>query len=358
MITVQCPNCGRQLRVGDRAAGKTGACPRCGSTVTVPAARAPGEASDETVTLTVLPGSGKKTATDDATPTVDLCAALAPPQSADELGRLGQYRVLGLLGRGGMGLVFRAEDVLLGRHVAVKVLRPELSADAAFRRRFLREARTAAGLDHDHIVPVYHVGQEGDTPFLVMPLLKGETLAARAARERRLALAEVLRIGREAAEGLAYAHGEGVVHRDIKPANLWLAEGTGRVRLLDFGLAHGGLGGSSVPGLATRVLGTPVYMAPEQARGEPVDGRTDLFSLGVVLYRLSVGRLPFTESDDTVATLQSVAQDEPPPPVTVCGDIPAALSDLVMHMLGKHADSRPTSARAVIDALTAINSGS
>ena len=155
-----------------------------------------------------------------------------------ELGWLGPYRVLDVLGAGGMGVVFRAEDVQLCREIALKTMRPELALDPDNLMRFLREARATAALQHDHIVTIYQVGEERGVPFLAMPLLRGKTLQDRIAEQPRLPLAEILRIGREAAEGLAAAHEHGLVHRDIKPRNMWLEATSGRVKLLDFGLVR------------------------------------------------------------------------------------------------------------------------
>jgi serine/threonine protein kinase len=178
---------------------------------------------------------------------VELVTLLGPPGAPGDLGRIGPYRVLAVLGTGGMGVVFRAEDEQLRRPVALKVMRPDAAAGPQARERFLREARSAAALEHEHIVPVYHVGEAGGAPFLAMPLLRGESLEDRLQRASALPVPEVLRIGRQIAHGLAYAHGKGVIHRDIKPANIWLEEtpdrlgdaGPERVRLLDFGLARG-----------------------------------------------------------------------------------------------------------------------
>jgi eukaryotic-like serine/threonine-protein kinase len=197
---------------------------------------------------------------------------LLPVLERKEPVQLGPYRVVGALGKGSAGIVLEAEDQQLGRTVALKVLKPVLAANAAASRRFLREARAAAALTHDHIVPIYHVGADRGIPYLVMPLLAGETLERRFRRQGILPLSEVLRIGREVATGLAAAHERGLVHRDIKPGNLWLEAGSGRVRILDFGLARieeedGQQSHSGGP------VGTPAYMAPEQARGETVGPR-------------------------------------------------------------------------------------
>jgi serine/threonine protein kinase len=286
---------------------------------------------------------------------------LAPPQESGEIGRLGPYRVLQVLGQGGMGVVYRGEDPQLQRHVALKVMRPLVAASPASRQRFLREARAAAALHHDHVVPIYHVGEERGVPFLVMPLLRGESLEQRLERQGKLPAAEVMRVGREAAEGLAAAHERGLVHRDIKPANLWLEAGDGapegpfpggRVKVLDFGLARAASSTARVTQEGV-VVGTPAYMAPEQAHDQAVDGRADLFSLGAVLYHLLTGRPPFG-GENTLAVLRAVAEDQPPPPRELDPAVPAALSDLVMRLLAKRPDDRPGSAREVVKALRAI----
>jgi Leucine-rich repeat (LRR) protein len=286
---------------------------------------------------------------------------LGPPEAPGELGRLGLYRVLGVLGQGGMGVVFHAEDSHLRRPVALKLLRPGAAADAPARERFLREARAAAGLEHEHIVPVYQAGEASGVPFLAMPLLAGESLEARLRRAGPLPAAEALRLGRQLARGLAHAHGRGVMHRDVKPANVWLEEladepGAGggpgwRARLLDFGLARAA-GDVSLTATGA-VLGTPAYMAPEQAEGQPTGPRSDLYSLGAVLYQACTGQPPFT-GENALAILTALAIEEPRPVRELSPSVPAALADLVMELLAKDPAARPTSARAVADRLAAI----
>ncbi len=277
---------------------------------------------------------------------------LAPPQAPGELGRLGPYRVLGVLGAGGMGIVFRAEDTQLRRPVALKVLAPELNADPANRQRFLREARAAAALKGDHVVTVHQVGEDRGLPYMALELLEGETLETRLRRAGRLPTAEVLRIGREICEGLAAAHERGLVHRDVKPANVWLEAPRGRVKLLDFGLALAARGDPRLT-QSGAVVGTPAYLAPEQARGGTPDPRSDLFSLGCVLYRACTGQLPFRGSD-TLAVLTALAVENPTPVRQLNPELPLALGDLVMRLLSKAPAARPKSARAVIEAIDAI----
>jgi WD40 repeat protein len=277
---------------------------------------------------------------------------LAPAERPDELGRLGAYRVLKVLSMGGMGMVFEAEDVGLGRRVALKLLKPALAASPSARKRFRREARAAAAIQHDHIVTIYQEGEECGIPFLAMQLLAGESLDSRLRREGRLPVAEVVHIGREIAEGLAAAHGQGLIHRDIKPANVWLEAETGRVKILDFGLARAVQEGSHLtqPGV---IAGTPQYMAPEQASGQLVDTRADLFSLGCVLYRMATGKPPFP-GEDTLAVLRSLELKQPLPPRKVNPEVPAALADLILHLLAKKPGARPASAAAVAAALASI----
>jgi WD40 repeat protein len=276
---------------------------------------------------------------------------LAPPQAEGELGRLGSYRVLQVLGQGGMGVVFRAEDPQLRRPVALKAMLPILAATAGARQRFLREAQAAAAVRHDHVVTIFQVGEDRGVPFLAMELLEGESLEDRVQREGRLPVGEVLRIGREIAEGLAAAHKRGLIHRDIKPANVWLEPETGRVKLLDFGLARAA--GDTQLTQQGAIVGTPAYMAPEQAQSQPVDARCDLFSLGAVLYRLATGQVPF-KGNDTLGILMSLAMDSPAPACMVNLEVPDGLSQLIELLLSKDPAGRPASARDVVAALRAL----
>lgn len=287
--------------------------------------------------------------------TMGLHDGLSPPRAPGELGRLGPYRVLRVLGTGGMGVVYAAEDPQLERAVALKVMKPEVAANPDSRERFLREARAVAAIEHEHIVSIYQVGEDNGVLFLAMPLLRGETLENRVARGGRLPLAEVLRIGRETAEGLAAAHGRGLIHRDIKPSNLWLEGEDARVKIVDFGLARRDRDGARLTRAGT-ILGTPSYMPPEQASGETLDGRSDLYSLGVVLYWLGAGRLPFPQ-EDLLALLSAVATETPPALREFNRDVPPTFVDLVMRMLAKRPEQRPATARVVVEELRAIERG-
>ena len=218
--------------------------------------------------------------------------------------------------------------------------------------RFFREARATAAIQHDHIVPIYQVSEERGVPFFAMPLLRGNSLEERLAKEPRLLLAETLRIGREVAEGLAEAHERGLVHRDIKPANIWLEGPGGRVKLLDFGLVSSTSDGAGLTRSGV-IVGTPAYMSPEQTSGSPVDHRSDLFSLGCLLYRLATGKPPFSGSD-AISTLVAVISSHPSPPLELDPAIPTEFSHLIMELLEKDPANRPHSARAVADELAAI----
>jgi eukaryotic-like serine/threonine-protein kinase len=291
---------------------------------------------------------------------------LVPPRGAGEIGWLGAYQVLRVLGRGGMGVVFEAEDSQLKRRVALKVLKPALAANEAARQRFLREAQAIAALEHEHIVAIYQVGEAGGAPFLAMQLLHGETLETRLIREGPLPVVEVLRLGREIAAGLDAAHRRGLIHRDVKPANLWLEEGTGRIKILDFGLARPLE--TAAPPDPERVLarmaeahltqegtiaGTPQYMAPEQAAGLPIDYRCDLFGLGCVLYRMGTGAVPFPGAS-IQEVLAALAQGQPRSPREHNPALSQPLTDLILRLLARDPSRRPGSARAVIEALRDI----
>lgn len=293
---------------------------------------------------------------------------LSPPESPGELGRIGGYRVLRIVGVGGMGIVFQAHDPDLNRLVALKVMKPSMSANESNRRRFLREAQATAALEHDHVVTIYRVAEERGIAYLAMPLLRGETLQDRITRQGILPARDVAKIGQEIASGLAAAHRIGLVHRDIKPANIWLEErpqilidgGSAheceslesahpRVKLLDFGLVRAVDDDIHLTREGV-VAGTPHYMAPEQAEGREVDHRSDLFSLGCVLYRLLTGRMPFP-GETSLAVLRSLAVDQPVPPHEINRAVPPGLSAITMKLLSKQPAQRPQSAIAVAEAL-------
>src|SRR5665213_1640600 len=216
---------------------------------------------------------------------------LTPSDKPGSLGRLGHYEIQEVIGRGGMGIVLRAFDDKLHRVAAIKVMAPHMPANGAARQRFVREARAAAAVRDEHVVGVYAVEDAAEAPYLVMEYIAGVSLQERLDRSGPLEVKEVLRIGLQAASGLAAAHAQGLVHRDIKPANILLENHVERVKITDFGLARAAADASlTQEGV---IAGTPMYMSPEQAEGRQVDQRSDLFSLGSVLYAMCTGHAPF-----------------------------------------------------------------
>jgi serine/threonine protein kinase len=278
---------------------------------------------------------------------------LKPPTHPGDLGRLGTYRVRRVLGSGGMGVVYLAVDPKLNREIALKVMHARCAVDPVTRARFSREARAQAAIDHEHVVPIFHVGEIAGVPYFTMPRLKGRTLAA-ALPPCPVPTVELLRIGREIAEGLTVAHAAGLVHRDIKPANIWLEWACGRVKILDFGLAKSSTGDDAAPlTVCGTVVGTPSYMSPEQARGWHVDFRSDLFSLGSLLYLMATGRQPFRGST-AMEVLLAVAGRTPVPPVARNPFLPHPISLLIMRLLAKRRRERPVSASEVVEELSRI----
>ena len=275
-----------------------------------------------------------------------------PPAADGEVGTLGPYRVVQELGRGGMGAVYAAIDTRLERRIALKVMLPASAADPSAKARFLREARAAARIKHDNVVTVYEADERLGVPYIAMEFLEGDPLDGYLKKKGNPAVAQVLRIAAEVAAGLAAAHKIGLVHRDIKPANLWLEAPQGRVKVLDFGLARP-VDAEVELTQSGAIVGTPAFMSPEQARGEKVDHRTDLFSLGGVLYRLCTGQLPF-HGPSTMAVLMALGTQEPPPVRGVNPDVPESLAALIHQLLAKRADARPQSAAEVAQRLRAI----
>lgn len=272
-------------------------------------------------------------------------------QAADPLPeRIGEYEILGLLGSGAMGRVYAARDPGLDRRVAVKVLSPSRARDPAARRRFIRESKAAAAIDHPHVVTIHRVGEHGGVPYIVMQLLEGCTLAAHGQAVGRVPVPEVLRIGREIAAGLAAAHGRGLVHRDLKPDNVFLEGPTRSVRIIDFGLARD-LGEEATKiTIDGALVGTPAYMSPERIGAQELDARSDLFSLGVILYELLAGRLPF-QGASVVALLAAVARGVPESLAEAAPDVPAEICELVMALIAHDTERRPRDAASVAAAL-------
>jgi serine/threonine-protein kinase len=259
------------------------------------------------------------------------------------------------LGRGGMAIVYRATDLRLRRDVAVKVLPPEMAFRADVRRRFLREAETAAQLDHPNIVPIYSVDERGGLVYFVMALVDGENLSVRLARGR-LPIEETRGILSDVAEALAYAHSRGVIHRDIKPDNIIIRREDGRALVTDFGIARAAEADSHLTATGVAV-GTPAYMSPEQALGErEVDGRSDIYSLGIVAYQLLTGALPFTAAN-TPAMMMKHVSEMPPPLLQVRPDLPPGLAAAVERAIAKRPEDRWQDAAAFRDALSSDAAG-
>ena len=275
---------------------------------------------------------------------------LARSTDPKAIGRIAAYEVYDVLGRGGMGIVLDAFDTVLHRRVAIKVLSPQLATSQTAHRRFLREARAAAGINHVNVVTVHAVDEQAGMPYLVMEYVAGRTLRERI-RLGPLDLATMLRIGAQIAAGLAAAHQHGVIHRDIKPANVLLEDGVERVKISDFGLALVLLDNTQASS-ADRPVGTPAYMSPEQVGGQRVDARSDLFSLGCVLYAMSTGKSPF-QGGNSVLIARLVAEFDPPALHEAQQDTPRFLSDIVARLLHKDPSKRFQSAAEVRDLLLA-----
>lgn len=273
---------------------------------------------------------------------------LEPSGHPEMLGRIGRYDVESVLGRGGMGVVFRAYDSELHRSVALKVMAPEWAASATARQRFAREAQSAASVAHENVIPIYNVQADADLPFLVMQFIPGCTLQRWVKANAPLDVATILRVASQLAEGLAAAHRRGLVHRDIKPANVMVGENTDRVWITDFGLARAA---DSMTLTQTGVIaGTPHYMSPQQARGEPIDQRSDLFSLGCVFYFLCTGRPPL-DADNTLAVLHRIVSDDPIALTEQRDDLPPSLVSLIHQLLDRNAEQRPSDCDAIIQRL-------
>jgi serine/threonine protein kinase len=276
---------------------------------------------------------------------------LAPPSHPEMLGRIGRYEVERMIGSGGMGIVLKGFDTELHRVVAIKVLKPHLAHNGAARHRFAREAQSAAAVVHEHVIPIHDVQSDGEMPFLVMQYVPGQSLQARVDERGPLEPKEVLRIARQAAAGLAAAHAQGLVHRDVKPANILMEDSVERVLISDFGLAR-----TVDDATLTKtgiVAGTPHYMSPEQASGQAVDHRSDLFSLGSVIYFMCTGRPPF-RAEHALAILNRICHDPHRPIDEVNSDIPAELAETVDQLLSKNPTDRFRNAHEVEQRLESI----
>ena len=282
---------------------------------------------------------------EDTEPVPDL-SFLQPSTKPGSIGRLGHYEILEMLGQGAFGIVFKAFDEKLHRQVAIKAISPQLAATSPPRKRFLREARSVAAIRHENVVQVYSV-EEQPLPYLVMEYVDGRTLQEKLDAGGPLEAPEILHLGRQMANGLAAAHDKGLIHRDIKPGNILLEAGAEqKVKITDFGLAR-----AADDATMTRtgtIAGTPMYMAPEQALGETLDHRADLFSLGSVLYQMASGRPPFRGST-AVAVLKRVTDERPRPIQDILSDVPDWLCAIIEKLHAKNPDERFQTAKEVAD---------
>ncbi|HQI81013.1 MAG TPA: serine/threonine-protein kinase [Deltaproteobacteria bacterium] len=263
----------------------------------------------------------------------------------------GRYEIVRELGKGSMGVVYQAHDPQIGRTIALKVLRPDRVSSEDFVQRFLKEARAIGRMSHQNIVTVYDVGQDQSTVYIAMEFLEGEALNAYA-RDRTLTMEQIIDIGIQVADSLDYAHTRGIVHRDIKPQNIMVAP-TGVVKLTDFGIAHVEDPEASHQTQAGEILGTPNYMSPEQVMGKKVDGRSDLYSLGVILYELATGSRPF-KGENLAAIFHAITSETPARPEALNPQVPKGLSGVILRCLEKNPEERFRTGRELSEALRAI----
>ena len=273
---------------------------------------------------------------------------LEPSAAPDSIGRLGDIEIQEIIGRGGMGVVLKGYQPELKRLVAVKVLAPQLAVSAASRKRFAREAQATAAILHPNVMPILAVQSVGRLPFIVMPHVVCESLQQRIDRIGPMELLDILRVGMQTAKGLAAAHAQGLVHRDVKPANVLLEVGVEKVILTDFGLARA-IDDASITRTGV-IAGTPLYMSPEQSRGEPVDARSDLFSLGSVLYTLATGRAPF-RAESTYGILRRLTEETPRPLRQISPQLPSWFEMIIHKLLAKQPAERFRTASHVAELL-------
>jgi serine/threonine-protein kinase len=283
--------------------------------------------------------------------------ARSRPGADNDLGiehrEVGRYLIKDRLGRGGMATVFRAHDPSIGRDVAIKFLHASLCEDEDSRQRFLREARAAGGLSHPHIVVVHDVGEIERRPYMAMELVDGSPLSDILGKDKILPVRDVVALGLQLARALEYAHARGIVHRDIKPGNIMLLADRQTIKVADFGIAHMDDGTGEQQTVVGTVMGTPQYMSPEQTRGDKVDGRSDLFSVGIVLYQMLAGERPF-RGDSVVAIATKIANDEPPPLSQKRPEVPSSLRRVVDRCLAKQPSQRYQSGKELAEALSKV----
>ncbi len=280
--------------------------------------------------------------------------AFGPPKKSSELGVLGKYRILKELGRGGMGGIYLGYDERLKRRVAIKVMLPKFAENPSARERFNREALAAAQIRHENIVVIYDCDEWNGIPYIAMEYLVGASLDDFLKKSPVTGISQALRVGKEILSGLAVAHRMGVAHRDVKPSNIWLEAPLGKAKILDFGLVKW-LNPLDEAKLTTSgaIIGSPAYMSPEQARGGKIDHRTDIFSMGAVLYRMVAGQLPF-QGENLMDLLMALGGKDPKPILELNPKVPPKLAEIIHKMLEKNPDNRPQKAEDIAAALQAI----
>lgn len=319
-----------------------------GSFLDIPAADQMGPGTDSSLFNTIVGAPAGEQDTEHALAEAEFRKYLQPATRTGWLGRLGHYEIEAILGRGAFGIVAKAFDEKLHRVVAIKLMNPELASTSPPRKRFLREARASAAVRHEHIVNIYSVEEE-PLPYLVMEFIPGQTLEQKLNGKGPLGLDEVLRLGQQMAQGLAAAHATGLIHRDIKPANILLEAGAEeRVKITDFGLARAADDATITQ--SGVIAGTPMYMAPEQAYGHPLDQRADLFSLGSVLYQMISGRPPF-RAETTLAVLRRVTEDTPRPIQDITPETPSWLCAIITKLHAKEPADRFQTAKELAELL-------
>jgi len=355
---LRCPSCGAKYRAAGYHAGVDARCRKCGGKLEPREESPPTPPDGRELTVAVPPPQARVEHADAFE--VDLSKSVRRRRPGRPGARVREGEVLGpcrlekKIGGGGMGTVYRARHIALDREVAVKILPARLAAKRHSVQRFQTEARAAACLNHPSIMAVHDVGEERGVYFLVMEYVRGKSLDRILARRKRLEIREALKITRQAADALDYAHGCGIVHRDIKAANMMVGD-TGRVTIVDFGLTKTIGGDAHLTTLGT-VLGTVHYMSPEQAEGRDVDGRSDLYSLGVTLFEMLTGQLPF-DGGTRWDVLLRLRNEPPPDPSFMRPDMPETAAKLVLRLLAKDPKERPQTGADVVRAIDAILEG-
>jgi predicted Ser/Thr protein kinase len=352
---LRCSSCNKKYRAFGYHEGIDARCRKCGGKLEPRDEPASPPQTDQGLTVAVPPPQPFAEPADafelDLSKSVRKRRPDRPAKRLREGDVVGPCRLEKKIGAGGMGMVWRARHIALDRDVAMKILSARLKTRPHAVQRFLSEARAAARLNHPNILAVHDVGEERGTYFMVMEYVRGKSLEQILAKKKRLGLREALEITRQAADALGYAHGQGIVHRDIKTGNVMVGE-SGRVTIVDFGLTKT-IGVDAHLTTVGAVLGTPHYMSPEQAEGSDVDGRSDLYSLGVTLFELLTGTLPFN-GDTHWDILLRLRKEPPPDPSLIRPEIPEALAKLVLRLLAKTPQARPATGADVVRMVDAI----